>query len=235
MVGRPDGAVGSCAPAELACATLVAVCVALCGHALAQQASAPGQALASPGTTASRDMDALKAAGGLPSLVEARWVQKKPEPLDVHFAQPRDSSRTDAPFNRGHILTRETPKGDAGVRFQKGDAIVTGTSGESWPIAKSTFESTYVPVAGGRMGRDGKFFKKPLPVLGVQMNEPFTVTASWGKLEGKGGDWLIQYDEAGRDFGIVGQGIFEKTYRILPSTPESRAKLAAMRAQKTKP
>ena len=81
------------------------------------------------------------------------------------------------------------------------------------------------------MGQDGKFFKKPLPVLGVQMHEPFTVTASWGKLEGQSGDWLIQYDEAGRDFGIVGQAIFERTYRRLPMTTELQANLAAMRAR----
>jgi hypothetical protein len=81
------------------------------------------------------------------------------------------------------------------------------------------------------MGQDGKFFKKPLPVLGVQMDEFFTVTASWGKLEGQSGDWLIQYDEAGRDFGIVGQAIFDRTYRRLPMTAELQAKLAAMRAR----
>ena len=180
-------------------------------------------------------MDSLKKAGGLPSMPDARWVQKNPEPLEVHFAQARDSSRTDPPYNRGRIVTRETPAGDAGVRFRPGDAIVRGGSGESWPIARKTFESTYSPVPGGRMGQDGRFFKKALPVLGVQMSEPFTVTASWGKLEGKRGDWLIQYDEAGRDFGIVGEAIFEKTYRKLAATPELEAKLAAMRAQARKP
>ena len=160
-------------------------------------------------------MDYLKTVGGLSSVPGVSWVQKQPEPLDVHFALERDASRTDAPYNLGHILTRETPKGDSGVRFQTGDAVVTGTSGESWPIARATFESTYSAVPEGRMGQDGKFFKKPLPILGVQMREPFTVTARWGKLEGQSGDWLIQYDEAGRDFGIVGQAIFERTYRRL--------------------
>ena len=52
-----------------------------------------------------------------------------------------------------------------------------------------------------------------------------------GKLEGQSGDWLIQYDEAGRDFGIVGQAIFDRTYRRLPMTAELQAKLAAMRAR----
>ena len=81
------------------------------------------------------------------------------------------------------------------------------------------------------MGRDGKFFKKPVPVLGVQMKEPFAVTASWGRLEGKPGDWLVQYDEAGQDFGIVGQSLFQQTYDRLTVTPELRARLDAMRAR----
>jgi hypothetical protein len=224
-----------CPPAALALLLLVAAWSVPDGHVLAQPSSAPAPPANSPASTALRGMDHLKTAGGLPSLPGARWVQKEPEPLSVHFAQQRDAARTDPPYNRGHVVTRETPKGDSGVRFKQGDAIVTGTSGESWPIARATFATTYSPVAGGRIGRDGKFFKKPLPVLGVQMSEPFTVMASWGKLEGKSGDWLIQYDEAGRDFGIVGEAIFEKTYRKLPTTPELQAKLAAMRARTAKP
>jgi hypothetical protein len=203
------------------------------GDALTQDpAPLPAKTPASP--TGLRSMDYLNTVGGLPSMPGVSWVQKQPEPLDVHFAREEDASRTDAPYNRGHILTRETPKGDSGVRFQTGDAVATGASGESWPIARATFESTYSAVPGGRMGQDGKFFKKPLPVLGVQIHEPFSVTASWGNLEGKSGDWLIQYDEAGRDFGIVGQTIFDQTYRRLPLTAELQARLAAMRARAPK-
>jgi hypothetical protein len=104
-------------------------------------------------------------------------------------------------YNKGHIRTRETPAGDAGVAFKAGDAILTGAAKDSWPIAKTTFERTYAPAEGSRMGRDGKFFKKPVPVLGVQMKERFAVTATWGCLEGKPGDWLVQYDE-GKDFAL---------------------------------
>ena len=223
-----------CRCLSLVALSVLATSATLAGQVRGQQPSAVVQPAAER-AAGSRNMDGLKGAGGLASMQDARWAQKLPEPLDVHFARKRDASRTDAPYNRGHIITRETPKGDSGVQFQSGDAIVTGTSGESWPIARATFESTYLPVAGGRTGRDGKFFKKALPVLVVQMTEPFTVTASWGKLEGKSGDWLVQYDEAGRDFGIVGEAIFAKTYRMLPPTPELQSKLAAMRARAGKP
>ncbi len=176
-----------------------------------------------------RDMNDLKTTGGLASMRDPTWVQKRPVPLDVHFAVEKDMTRTDRPYNRGRILTLETAPGDPGVAFVIGDAIVTGTKGETWPIARATFEATYAATPGGRSGVDGKFVKKPTPVLAVQMNEPFSVTASWGLLEGKAGDWLVQYDEAGQDFGIVADDIFEKTYERLRPTPELQAKLETMR------
>jgi hypothetical protein len=180
-------------------------------------------------------MDALKTRGGIASLPAPLWVQKRDVPVDVHFATPGDLTRTDPPYNKGHIRTPETPAGDAGVAFEAGDAILTGAAQESWPIARATFETTYAAAEGGRMGRDGRFVKKPLPVLGVQMQERFAVTATWGRLEGKPGDWLVQYDDDGKDFGIVEEGIFEQTYERLRATPELRAKLDAMRARLPKP
>ena len=197
--------------------------IAIAGPSLWAQQPRPG------GTP--RDMDALKTRGGLASVPSATWVQKRPIPVAVHFAVQSDMARTDDPYNKGHIRARETPAGDAGVAFKTGDAILTGTAGESWPIAKAVFEATYAPAEGSRMGQDGKFFKKPLPVLAVQITEPFAVTASWGRLEGKPGDWLVQYDEVGRDFGIVDQVLFEQTYDRLTVTPEVRARLNAMRAR----
>jgi hypothetical protein len=192
------------------------------GQSLPAQQSSP---------TGTRDMDALKTRGGMASLPSSMWVQKRSIPVDVHFATESDLTRTDFPYNKGHIQTRETPAGDPGVAFNAGDAILTGPAKESWPITKETFESTYAPAEGSRMGRDGRFFKKPAPVLGVQMKEPFAVTAKWGRLEGKPGDWLVQYDDDGKDFGIVDQGIFQQTYDRLPVTPDLRAKLDAMRAR----
>ena len=142
-----------CAPRKLAALMVVAAWTALAGQALAQRDSAP----LPPGTPASptglRKMDYLTTVGGLPSAPGASWVQKQPELLDVHFAQERDASRAKTPYNRGRILTRETPKGDSGVRFHTGDAVVTGASGESWPIARATFESTYSAVPEDGWGR----------------------------------------------------------------------------------
>jgi hypothetical protein len=178
-----------------------------------------------------RDMDVLKTRGGLAALPSVTWVQKRDVPIDVHFATPHDLLRSDAPYDHGFIRTRETPAGERGAAFKPGDAILTGTEKESWPIARAVFESTYAPSPGGHMGRDGRFSKKPMPVLAAQINEPFAVTAAWGRLQGKPGDWLVQYDEDGRDFGIVGQAIFEQTYDRIAATAELRAKLDALRGR----
>jgi hypothetical protein len=52
---------------------------------------------------AARDMDYLKAEGGLASLPSPVSVQKRPVPLAVHFAVTEDLSRTDTPYNKGRI------------------------------------------------------------------------------------------------------------------------------------
>jgi PGDYG protein len=209
---------------SLACVLRVTalVWITTAGSTVSAQQSTPAHA---------QDMDVLRARGGLASLPSPMWVQKRPIPVAVHFASQSDLTRTDPPYNEGHIRTRETPSGDPGVAFKVGDAILTGTEKESWPITRASFERTYAPAGGSRMGRDGKFVKKPAPVLGVQMREPFAVTASWGRLEGTPGDWLVQYDDEGKDFGVVGQDIFEQTYERLTMTPDLRAKLDAMRAR----
>ncbi len=41
----------------------------------------------------------------------------------------------------------------------------------------------------------------------------------------------MQYDEAGQDFGVVGEALFKETYERLQVTPELRARLDTMRAR----
>ncbi len=183
------------------------------------------------GAAKPRDMDFLKDCGGIAALDKVLWVQKLPVPLEVHFAVEADLVRTDAPYNGGHILTKESPRGDRGVAFKPGDAILTGTQGECWPIPRRSFDANYLPFGRAHGGEDGKFYKRPSPILGVQMKEPFTVTASWGKLEGKSGDWLVQYDEAGQDMGIVSEAIFAETYRRVRSDSILARRLLSARAR----
>src|SRR4030095_14717175 len=122
---------------------------------------------------ATRDMNDLKTTGGLAWMRDTIWAQKRPMPLDVHFVVEKDLTRTDPPYSKGRILTLETAPGDPGVAFVAGDAIVTGSKGESWPIARAIFDATYAPTPGGRAGADGTFVKKPLPLPAVQIKQHF--------------------------------------------------------------
>jgi len=105
-----------------------------------------------------------------------------------------------------------TKEGD--VSYKAGDAIMTGTEGERWPIERSKFDTSYEPIAPTKQGENGLYNKKPIAVYALQMDKPFYVTVSWAedRLEGQPGDWLLQYGE--NDYGIVSQSIFEKTYEI---------------------
>lgn len=179
-------------------------------------------------------MDFLKHCGGIAGLDRVLWVQKLPVALEVHFATETDLTRSDPPYNRGYIVTDETPAGDSGVAFEAGDAILTGTRGECWPIARRSFEVNYVPFGPARAGADGKFYKRPSPILGVQMREGFVITAARGRLEGKSGDWLVQYDEAGQDLGVVSAEIFAETYRRVRSDSMLAQRLLGARAQARK-
>jgi len=116
---------------------------------------------------------------------------KKPIPLEFSFA---DTDQT--------IETKEGP-----VQTQAGDAIMTGTEGEQWPIPAEKFKQTYDDLG------DGTAAKKNIPVFAKEMTEPFQVKVSWSDdlLGGEAGDYLVQYGP--RDYGVVGREIFEKTYK----------------------
>lgn len=162
-----------------------------------------------------RSMNFLKdEPSGILALDGVQRARKRPIPLQVHFATEADLARTGGAFSGGYIRTRETAAGDPGVRFAPGDAIVTGTRGEQWPIPRARFEATYLPSGeGGAFGTDGLFHQTGHPVLVRRMDEAFGVSVAWGELAGGPGDWLVQY--APGDFGIVSADIFADTYELV--------------------
>jgi len=135
----------------------------------------------------------------LQEILYAKRVQKKEISVGVCFAD-----------NDGVSKTKE---GD--VLFRVGDAIMTGVEGEQWPIERTKFDISYKAVPPSKHGENGQYCKKPMQVFALQMNEPFYVNVSWAddRIEGKAGDWLLQYGED--DYGIVSQSIFEKTYEVI--------------------
>ncbi len=101
------------------------------------------------------------------------------------------------------------------VRYDAGDALLTGTRGETWPVGRPRFDSTYEASASTPPGADGIYRKRPLLIKGRRLAETTTVHLSNGRgsLTGNPGDWLVQYGEG--DFAIVSSDIFAETYDLI--------------------
>ncbi len=121
----------------------------------------------------------------------------KDETVDVTFAEAD-----------GSLMSRE------GVnRFQAGDALVTGSTGDRWSVARNRFEQKYAGLNGLAMGSNGKYRSLPTTVLARQIHEPFSVVRRAGGdvLRGNAGDWLMQYGHD--DFGLAEDARFKRVYR----------------------
>ena len=95
------------------------------------------------------------------------------------------------------------------VTAGEGDAVLTGTKGESWPIGAEIFFNTYDIDE-----KNGSCSKKFLIVEAEQMNEPFLVNVVWSKepIYGNSGDYRITYGPG--DYGVVSKEIFDETYVV---------------------
>jgi phosphoglycolate phosphatase len=111
-----------------------------------------------------------------------------------------------------------TSKGPA--PYRKGDALLTGTLGDAWPMSLEQFREAYEPAPGTPPGAAGKYSKSNLSVRALRINEPFsTAISAYSKkvLWGEQGDWLLQYepDEYGVViYGVVSGEAFDKTYDV---------------------
>lgn len=110
----------------------------------------------------------------------------------------------------GELISREGPN-----RYRAGDALITGSTGDRWSVARLRFDARYVPLAPVPAGTDGAYRCRPVPVLARQMNEAFTLQRSSGGdvLRGLAHDWLLQY--APGDYGIIEDARFRRVYRPL--------------------
>jgi hypothetical protein len=136
---------------------------------------------------------------------KARTAKKRPVPVMVRFAK-----------SDGDLATREGL-----VRYIKGDALLTGLVGDSWPVARDNFLDRYEAESGTQHGEDGTYMKRPLSVLVKRLDCPVAVAVGQSRdpIEGLPGDWLVQY--APGEHGIVSQDIFESTYALDPPGSEA--------------
>lgn len=149
-------------------------------------------------------MDAAVFRSGVDSLAQlpgSRAVRKIPQDFAVRFAL--------AP---AIIATREGP-----VPVAPGDAVVTGTAGEQWPVARTRFAAKYAPVPPTRWYEDGVYRSLDQPALACQCAAPFSVLLADGvaSLQGQAGDWLLDYSDG--SLGIVAQSLFHSLYQIQES------------------
>jgi hypothetical protein len=129
----------------------------------------------------------------------ARRARKHAVVVQVEFAE------TD-----GTLATQEGP-----VHYSTGDALLTGTEGKRWPVARDTFDVSYAPVAPIRPGMPGPYRKRPRIVWAKPMSKAFDVTLDRdrGTLRGRPGDWLVQH--APSDFSVVSGPVFAQSYELL--------------------
>ena len=131
-------------------------------------------------------------------------VCKKPDPLRAEFA-----------VSGGVCDTLEGP-----VRFQAGDAILTGTRGERWPVGREQFVASYEPVPPTRAGENGDYRKAPSVAYALRLDRAREVPVGWQNdpLHGRPGDWLLQYADG--SYGVVQDSIFRESYA--PASGEGR-------------
>jgi hypothetical protein len=93
-----------------------------------------------------------------------------------------------------------------------GDAILTGTQGERWPLPKPKFHQKYLGVPGQLENSNGYYIKRKSSVDAVQLYETLEIELSEGrgKLCGNAGDWCVWYSK--NDCAIVAGDIFPTLY-----------------------
>jgi hypothetical protein len=105
--------------------------------------------------------------------------------------------------------------------YAAGDALVTGSTGDSWCVARARFDAKYRPMPPTVAGEAGRYRDLPVTILAKRMAGAFTVVRRPGGdiLRGVAGDWLVQY--APGDHGIVARARFDRVYRLLDAPVNS--------------
>lgn len=100
-------------------------------------------------------------------------------------------------------------------QYAPGDALITGSTGDRWCVARDRFEMKYDPLPPAIQGESGHYRNRPVTVLAKRMSQRFSVARQAGGdlLRGESGDWLIQYGPG--DHGIVERTRFESVYRLV--------------------
>jgi PGDYG protein len=99
--------------------------------------------------------------------------------------------------------------------YAVGDAIVRGSTGDSWCVSRERFDAKYRPADGQAGGVAGAYRNVPVPIWAKQIDADFRIERQPGGdvLEGVAGDWAVEY--APNDCGLVARARFDAVYRIV--------------------
>jgi hypothetical protein len=101
---------------------------------------------------------------------------------------------------------------EGAVSCAAGDAVVTGSKGESWPVPRDAFLRKYVPMHGVVAGEDGQYKKSLAFVEARQLERVETIVLSDGRgvLTGHAGDWCLTYGVGNQAF--IRSDVFAESY-----------------------
>lgn len=135
---------------------------------------------------------------------DAVWVSKD-ETVIVQFAAESGELRSAVGMNR----------------YRAGDALVTGSTGDSWCVSRTHFDAKYRPESSTLAGQPGRYRNVPTLIRAKRMSMDFEVSRTTGGdvLQGLAGDWLVQYGP--EDYGVVARARFERVYRS--ASPDGRS------------
>lgn len=135
------------------------------------------------------------------AAIEALKLPYRSKPVEVQVEIARRDQTVD---------TLEGP-----VACQAGDAILTGTAGERWPVPAAELDQRYVCLSPATQDTPGRYQKRVKTVEAVQLRAPLALTLSQGRgvLQGQVGDWCVWHGPD--DLSIVGRSIFAETYELL--------------------
>lgn len=120
----------------------------------------------------------------------------KHEIVDVVFAD-----------GEGELQSREGPN-----RYRTGDALITGSTGDRWSVARDRFDARYEAIPPQTLGQNGRYRAKPVSVWAKQLRIPFTIARREGGdvLNGLAQDWVLQYSPG--NYGVVENTRFQRVY-----------------------
>ncbi|CAG4887090.1 PGDYG domain-containing protein [Paraburkholderia gardini] len=142
-------------------------------------------------------------------MIELKNIDLRTDPAAQRYVKDETVIVEFAPGD-GELMSLEGPN-----RYTRGDALITGSTGDRWVVSRERFDAKYLPADASRAHGDaGPYRNRPAVVLAKQMDAPFSMArsaAGGDVLHGTAGDWIMQY--APGDYGVVQSIRFAKVYR----------------------